>query len=220
MRVAVRSGGFLLRSKSRPSAYGAFEAVVFAHEPRVEFPDWPEPGQRSVFDRGDVRVETDDGEVVAERRDARASFHGLLTVRWDGLRLLYFAGYALWGYLTQPFLFAMPGFACREIEPWEERAETWRRLAVTFPADVPAHSREQVFYFDRDLRLRRNDYTAEVAGSWGHGAHYTDQHRESGGLLFATRRRVYPRVRRTNRPLPFPTLVWLDFDSVEPVLSG
>jgi hypothetical protein len=215
--IGVRSGGFALTAKARPKTFSAFEARINTREPRVVFPAWPEPGVRSVFDRDGVRVEHEsDGRIVAERRDPRASFHGLLTVRWDRLRLLYFAGYALWGYLTQPFLFAMPGFESREIEPWEENGETWRRLAVTFPAGIPAHSREQVYYFDSELRLRRNDYTAEVLGRWAKGAHYSDEHRESGGLLFPTRRRVYPR-KRSNRPRSFPTLVWLDFESVEPV---
>jgi hypothetical protein len=114
---------------------------------------------------------------------------------------------------------AGPGFAARETEPWEEDGETWRRLAVTFPPGLPAHSSEQVFYFDDALRLRRNDYTAEVFGRWARGAHYSEEHRESGGLLFPMRRRVYPRA-PSNRPLPFPTLVWLDFESVEPVSAA
>jgi hypothetical protein len=217
--IDVRAGGWALASKARPSTFSDYRAVISAREPRTEFPDWPRPGQRGVFDRGDTRVENADGSVLEELRDARSAFHGLRTVRWDRLRLLYFAGYALWGYLTQPWQLAGPGFESHEIEPWQEGEETWRRLAVTFPPDAPAHSREQVFYFDEALRMRRHDYTAEVFGSWAHGAHYSDEHREAGGLLFPTRRRVYLRT-RSNRPRPFPTLVWLDFDSVEPRFSG
>jgi len=214
--LQARAGGFALASKSRRKAFAAYEAHISTREPRVVVTSWPEPGQRGVFAGDAVRIEDDDGRVLAERRHPRAAFHGLRTVRWDRLHLVYFAGYALWGYLNQPFLFAGPGFEARETEPWEEGGETWRRLAVTFPPDIPAHSREQVFYFDSDLRLRRNDYTAEVFGGWAKGAHYSDQHREFGGLLFPTRRRVFPRT-RSNRPRPFPTLVWLDFESIEPV---
>lgn len=180
---------------------------------------WPQPGQRGVFAGDVVRIEDEDGRTLAEMRDPRSAFKGLLTVRWDHLHLLYFAGYAMWGYLNQPFLLARPGFEAREMEPWEEAGETWRRLAVTFPPDVPAHSREQVFYFDSDLRLRRHDYTAEVFGRWAHGAHYSDEHRQFGGLLFPTRRRVFPRA-RSNRPRPGPTLVWIDVESVEPVSAA
>ena len=208
-----RAGGFALASKARRRAFARTSVRVHTREPRTVFPEWPAPGQRGVFEPGRVWIESGDGEVVAERRDPRAAFHGLLTVRWDRLHLLYFAGYALWGYLTQPFLLARPGFTCHEIEPWEERGETWRRLAVTFPPEIPAHSREQVYYFDSQLRLRRNDYTAEVFGRWARGAHYSDEHREVDGLVFPTRRRVYPRTPR-NRPLRFPTLVSLDFERI------
>jgi hypothetical protein len=217
--LEARAGGFALASKARRRAFAAYEARISTRDPRTVFPSWPKPGQRGVFDGDEVRIEDADGRLLAERRDPRSAFHGLLTVRWDDLHLLYFAGYALWGYLNQPFLFARRGFEAREIEPWEERGETWRRLAVTFPPDVPAHSREQVFYFDDQLRLRRNDYTAEVFGGWARGAHYSDEHREFAGLRFPTRRRVYLRD-RSNRPRPFPTLVWLDFPEIEPVSAA
>ena len=219
LAIRVRSGGVALALKSRRSAFSAYEARVSTREPRMVATSWPEPGQRGVFAGEVVRIEGEDGGTLAELRDPRSAFKGLLTVRWDHLHLLYFAGYAMWGYLNQPFLLAQPGFEAREIEPWEEDGETWRRLAVTFPPDVPSHSREQVFYFDSHLRLRRNDYTAEVFGRWARGAHYSDEHREFGGLLFPTRRRVFPRA-RSNRPRPGPTLVWIDLESVEPVSAA
>jgi hypothetical protein len=211
--ATARTGGLALASKSRRRNFAQVQARVSTGEPRAVFPSWPRPGRRGVFERDGVRIESDDGRVLAQRRNPGAGFRGLRTVRWDHLQLLYFAGYAMWGYLTQPFLFAAPGFEAREIEPWEERGETWRRLAVTFPADVPAHSREQVFYFDAELRLRRNDYTAEVFGRWARGAQYSDEHREFDGLLFPTRRRVYPRTSR-NHPLRHPTLVWIDVERI------
>ena len=45
---------------------------------------------------------------------------------WDPLHRAYFNGYALWTYLTTPFLLAMDGFEVSEIEPWREGAEVWR----------------------------------------------------------------------------------------------
>jgi hypothetical protein len=120
--------------------------------------------------------------------------------------ILYFAGYGLWGYLNQPFLFARPGVEARELDS--------RSLAVTFPPEVPAHCREQVFRFDDQLRLVRNDYTAEVFGRWARGKHFSSGHREFGGFLFPTRRRVYLRGTR------FPTLVRIDVEDVEIVSAG
>ncbi len=51
-----------------------------------------------------------DGSVVAERLHPRDSFAGHeLDTPWDPLQRAYFNGYALWTYLTSPFLLALPG---------------------------------------------------------------------------------------------------------------
>jgi hypothetical protein len=210
----ARAGGFAPASKGRARALARYRAHVSTRRPRTVVVPYPRPGRRGVFEAGEVRIETDDGEVLGRRRDPRSHFGGRRALWWDHLDFLYFAGYALWGYGCAPFLFAEPGYEVREIEPWEESGERWRRLAVTFPSGVPAHSREQTFYFDAAGRLRRNDYTAEVFGSWARAAHLCERHREFGGLVFPTRRRVYPRA-RSNRPRPFPTLVRIDLDSVD-----
>ena len=79
----------------------------------------------------------------------------------------------------------------REIEPWHEDGQTWRRLAVNFPSSIATHNADQVFYFDADCLQRCVDYAPE-----GHGtlnAHYTDEHKTSDGIVFPTRRRVYRR---------------------------
>src|SRR3546814_15461964 len=65
---------------------------------------------------------------------------------WDSQHIIYFSGYAIWTYLTTPFLFARPGFEVQEIDPWDGEGEVWRRLRVKFPPDVPSHSAEQTFY--------------------------------------------------------------------------
>jgi hypothetical protein len=67
---------------------------------------------------------------------------------WDPLHRAYFNGYALWTYLTTPFLLAMGGFTLREIEPWREGAETWRGLRA-LPAGCPAEED----YLRRDNNL-------------------------------------------------------------------
>lgn len=191
-----------LASKGRPRAFRAYEATIATGEPRV-------------FEAAAVSIESDAGAVLARRENPRAFFRGFRrTLWWDHLDALHFAGYALWNYFTASFLFLAPGVAAREIEPWEESGERWRRLHVTFPPGLPTHSREQVFYFDAAGRLRRHDYTAEVFGGWARAAHYSAAHRPVPGLLFPTRRRVYPR-RADGRPRPFPTLVWIDVDDVE-----
>jgi NAD(P)-dependent dehydrogenase (short-subunit alcohol dehydrogenase family) len=36
---------------------------------------------------------------------------------------------AFWNYLTGPFVFARPDVQAKEIAPWQENGEIWRRLA-------------------------------------------------------------------------------------------
>ncbi|MGH8639021.1 MAG: hypothetical protein ACREUZ_17950, partial [Burkholderiales bacterium] len=85
-------------------------------------------------------------------RDSFAD-HGLDTP-WDRLHLAYFAGYAMWTYLTTPFLFTMDGVSTEELPPWHENGETWRRLKVVFPPDIATHSTVQTFYVGSDGLLR------------------------------------------------------------------
>jgi hypothetical protein len=153
----------------------------------------PEPGKRGVFENGDVRIETDDGRVLSERKNARAAFGGRRNVWWDDLDLLYFGGYALWGYIGAPFIFTRPGYQVEEIEPWRERGEEWPGLRVRFPVGVPVHSREQSYYFGPDGLIRRNDYTAEVFGPWAKAAHYCWDYRDFDGIKIPTRRCAMPR---------------------------
>jgi hypothetical protein len=196
-------------------ALADFVGTVATAEPHTVLAPYPKPGQRGVFDRGAVRIETDDGEVVSERnkpRDVIRSFRR--NFWWDDLDLLYFAGYALWNYMSAPFMLARPGFEIEERDPWEEDGERWRRLHVVFPDDIPTHSREQDFYFDDNGLLRRLDYTAEVFGSWAKAAHYCWDHERFSGLMVPTRRKAVPRSRK-GKPRMGISVVSLRFGEVE-----
>ncbi|WP_028935678.1 hypothetical protein [Pseudonocardia spinosispora] len=149
-----------------------------------------------------VRVETLKGETVDGRERPADSFAGhTADSRWDIVQLAYFVNYALWNYLTFPFLLTYPGVRTSEIEPWQEGDETWRRLQVTFPESIATHSTEQVFYFDDRFLQRRMDYAPRVVGS-SPAAHYTSGHRTFGGFTIPTLRHVYPRDPLTNRHDP------------------
>ncbi|MDB5479170.1 MAG: hypothetical protein JWO83_223, partial [Caulobacteraceae bacterium] len=110
--------------------------------------------------------------------------------------------------LTQPFLYAYPGFLTEEVEPWEENGETWRRLKVTFPDNIVSHTREQITYFGPDGLMRRHDYAVDVLGG-AMGAHYIHDYREVSGIMAPHRRRVYP-LGVDNQPRPEPVLVSID----------
>ena len=69
-------------------------------------------------------IETLDGKPIKDRRNPRAAFDGhTVETPWDDLNLAYFSGYAMWNYLTTPFIFALPGFQTEEIEPCERTAK-------------------------------------------------------------------------------------------------
>jgi hypothetical protein len=171
-----------------------YEARILVDKPYTVLTPHPVEGQRGVFEGDTVRIESAKGEVLRERQDARKAFDGFrYNLWWDDLDSTYFAGYALWNYLTTPFLLRHPDLEVEEITPWEEEGQTWRRLRVRFPKDFPTHSEMQTFYFDPDGLLRRHDYDAKVFGNWAKGAHYCWNHQEFDGILFPTRRRVYAR---------------------------
>jgi hypothetical protein len=195
-----------------------FTVQVDVAKPRTVLHDFPHAGQRAVFDRGDVRIESGDGEQLATRTDPRSAFFGRSgirrNVRWDPLDLAYFAGYAFWNYLTAPLLLTRDDIVIAEGRPWQESGQQWRRLHATFPEQIDTHCRQQTFYVDAAGLIRRHDFVAEPIGGWASAALYCDQHREFDGLTFPIRRRVLPRG-PGGRVLPWPTLLALDFDEIE-----
>ena len=72
--------------------------------------------------------------MVSERLNPRESFDGHeFATPWDPLQRAYFNGYALWTYLTTPFLLALDGVSVREIAPVEDNGQTWVGLQAQFP---------------------------------------------------------------------------------------
>lgn len=217
LHIQVRCGGAALTAKGQRRVYRRYRAVVDTRTPRVRFS--PFKGAHGVFTPDRVWIETEPGAVLRERSDPRGFFPSCRRhLFWDALDVLYFGGYAMWNYLCTPFLWLAGGFELREGDPWPAAGETWQALQVRFPAGCPTHSPGQVFYIDDRGWIRRHDYTAEVIGPFARAAHYSDRHREFDGLVFPTRRRVYPR-RGDNNPLPFPTLIWIDIDHID-VIEG
>lgn len=179
---------------------------------------FPQDGKQAVFEDGEVRIQTDDGEPVASRSNPRAAFFGLQGIRrnfrWDPLDTAYFAGYASWNYLTAPFLLTGDSVQVSEGKPWTEDGETWHRLHAEFPAGFHTHSAYQTFYIDSGGLIRRHDFVAETVGRWASAALYCDDHRQVDGLTFAHQRCILPRG-PGNRSLPKPTLLTLTFDTIE-----
>ncbi|SMF85694.1 hypothetical protein SAMN06265365_1712 [Tistlia consotensis] len=213
LRATIVTGGALWGMKGLVQDAEPREMTVLLHEERASVMPFGEPDRRTAFTPDRIAIETIEGELVAERRDPRQSFRGHeMTTPWDPLQRAYFNGYALWTYLTTPFLLALDGVEVREVEPLSEDGESWRRLRARFPARLATHSSVQDFFFGPDFLLRRHDYSVEVAGGF-HAAQLVSDYREVQGLRLPTRRRAYRRS-ADERPLPDPVLVSIDLSDI------
>ena len=193
LRATIVTGGEFWAMKGLVQDPDPREMTIALHAQVASVDPFGRPGWHSAFTPGRVAIETAAGDVITERFDPRDSFAGhTMNTPWDPLQRAYFNGYALWTYLTTPFLLAMPGFAVTEIEPWTEAGERWRGLRATFPPAIASHSTEQDFYFGADGLLRRHDYTVDVAGSFP-AAQYVSAIVEVDGLRFPATRRAYMR---------------------------
>lgn len=221
LSVEISIGGPLWPVKGWPGGVLTERLEIDTRSQTAAFSPFARPDRRVVY-RGEsdsVTVTDEDGTVVQELTSARSSFRThLRATPWDEAHLGYFLGYACWNYLTTPFLFRHPGVVTRELEPWQESGQTWRRLHVRFPDTVGTHDPEQVFHFDHDGLQRRMDYVTEVLGSTLVG-HYTSRHRDFGGLVVPTRRRVYRRNPDGSVNLNLPSIT-LDVHDVQLVRSA
>lgn len=187
-------GGPFWGPRGWPDVYADQTVELDARREHITFTPFTGPDRTSVLDLNPERVEirTSDGEIVEQRENPRGSYppFDMMTTPWDAIQVAYFTSAAVWNYLTEPFGFTYPGVKAREIEPWSEDGETWRRLEVTFPATNANHNPEQVFYYDEDLMQRRMDYSPDVTGN-PPIAHYTHDHKTFDGFVFPTRRLVH-----------------------------
>jgi len=190
-------GGPFWAARGWPDILASVTVTIDPHREHISFTPFSGAGLTSVLDVDPerVRIVAADGRVVEERIDPRASYpYGpdVRTARWDAIQVAYFASAATWNYLTAPYVFIYPGVEAREIEPWRENGQTWRRLAVSFPPTIANHNPDQVFYYDEHLMQRRMDYSPDVTGN-PLIAHYSDEPRTFDGFVFPTRRRVHLR---------------------------
>jgi hypothetical protein len=185
--------GLLWARKGWPDVLKNVRVIADIAEQHITYQPFTAEGLRSDYRPDRVAIDAVDGKHTKQRTNPREAFAGHKPeTPWDDLHLAYFSGYAMWNYLNTPFMFALPGFATEEIEPWDESGATWRRLRVTFPESVATHSPEQVFYVGNDGLIGRLDYFANVTGGVP-TAHYVSDYRDFDGIKIPTKRRAYVR---------------------------
>jgi hypothetical protein len=185
--------GALWGLKGHPQMVGETNVTVGTRSEWASHHPFLTPGVRTRFEPHRVALEGENGKLIEELKDPRASFAGhSLETRWSKLQLAYFAGYAMWTYLNLPFLLARPDVKSEEGDPWKENGETWRRLQIRFPADIATHCTNQTLYIDDQGLLKRHDYDVDISGGT-QAAHYTEEYREAGGIMFPTKHLIFPR---------------------------
>jgi hypothetical protein len=209
----VSGGGFFPLKALLQDSY-PHRMTVWLHEERSSVLPYGAPDQRTMFTPDGIAIEKLDGELVAERRAPRDSFAGhQMSTPWGPLHRAYFNGYALWTYLTTPFLLAMNGVRVEETEVWREGTETWRVLCGYFPGSVETHSLVQDFFFGEDLLLRRHDYSVNIAGGFA-AAQLTSDYVVANGIRLASKRRAYTRG-PDRRPILEMLMVSIDISEVQ-----
>ena len=206
-------GGVLWALKGQPRTLERTTVTVGLKQEWASHAPFGADGRRSRFASGRVALEAEDGTVVDELLQPRASFIGhTLQTPWTELQLAYFAGCAMWTYLNTTFVLAWPGVETEELEPWPSEEGAWRRLAVRFPANIATHSAVQTLYFDDDGLLKRHDYDVEIAGNTP-GAHLVSDYAEVSGIKFPTRRRIFAR-QPDGSFSPEPLVVSIDLSNI------
>jgi hypothetical protein len=215
-KVSARltQGGALWALKGQPGVLDDVVVTASLHEERASHRPFSAEDRHSSFTPERVAIETDDGIVLEALDQPRASFAGHVTeTPWSTLQLAYFAGYAMWTYLTQPFTFTLPGFETSELEPWDEAGQQWRRLRVTWPSHLTTHSTEQTLYFNTNGLLARHDYDVEISGGTS-AAHYVSDYDDVAGVKLPTKHRIFPRT-PDGQSLEEPLIVSIDLSEIE-----
>lgn len=206
-------GGALWMLKGKAGVLDDTTVTVDLRRERASHAPFGDATRRSIFTPALVELRSDKDETLEFLEDPRSSFKGhTLESPWNDLQLAYFAGIAMWTYLTMPFLLAEAGVETNELEPWDEKGETWRRLRVRFPETIATHSTEQTLYVGADGLLKRHDYDVEIAGNTP-GAHFVSDYVEAQGLKFPSKRRIYPR-QPDGQAMAEPLVVSIDLDQI------
>src|SRR6202140_1612295 len=212
VKASLSITGAIWQLKGKPDALKDVSIEAELHKERLTT-HFNGQGLCTFFEPNRITVQTEGGRLVDSRDDPRSAFRGhTCETPWDDIHVAYFSSYALWNYLTIPFLYTYSGFVTEELAPWQENGEQWRPLKVTVPDSVASHSREQVAYFGPDGLFRRHAYTVDIMGG-APGLNYASDLRNVDGIVVPTKRRVYASD-ANNQKIPEPVLVAIDIREI------
>src|SRR5216683_5630761 len=180
--------------------------TVDVQRPHTVIDPVDEAGDTGVLDGFSVMIVAPDGKILEQRADARKHLQNAsLTTEWDRLNLLYFLGYAFWGYYTLPYQLMRT-----DIE-WTVLGDGI--LQADYGTNLLVHSRIQRFWFDtKSGLLRRNDYTPVAAARDVRAANVVFEHGVSSGIPYTSKRRVKMAMGQYGWVLPFPDFITIDVE--------
>jgi hypothetical protein len=169
--------------------------------------DVDESGDIGVLDGFSVTITAPDGRILEQRADAREHLQNAsLTTPWDRLNLLYFLGYAFWGYYTLPYQLTRINIEWKELRDGVLQAD--------YGSNLPVHSRIQRFWFDTKTGLLRcNDYTPVAATPTARVANVVFEHARSNGIPYTSKRRVKTSLAQYGWVLPAPDFITIDVET-------
>lgn len=201
----VTVGGLLFQLKGINIPPHARITVDVQH-PHTVIEPVDESGDIGVLDGFSVMIVAPGGRILEQRGDAREHLQNAsLSTKWDRLNLMYFLGYAFWGYYTLPYQLMRT-----DIE-WTELRDGV--LQADYGTNLPVHSRIQRFSFDtRTGFLRRNDYTPVAATPTARVANVVFEHGVSNGIPYTSKRRVKTSLEQYGWVLPSPDFITIDVE--------
>jgi len=181
--------------------------TVDVQRPHTVIEPVDESGDIGVLDGFSVMIVAPGGAILEQRADAREHLQNAsVSTQWDRLNLVYFLGYAFWGYYTLPYQLTRA-----DIE-WTELRDGV--LQADYGTDLPVHSRIQRFWFDTKTGLlRRNDYTPVAATPDARVANVVFEHGLSNGIPFTSKRRVKLSLSQYGWVVPIPDFITIDVES-------
>lgn len=194
--VSFSSGGLAFTTKWQPNALADVQARLTPLSQSVTLSGTaPRPWTVQVANVCELRPRLD-GLRSGSRR-----------FRWQPEDLGVFAAAAIWNYLTLPLLIQHAEHVQRLPD-----AEGARRLRLMLPATLAGHGPVQTLHVGADSLICRHDYTATAFGTWARATQKITRYQSFDGVPVGTTRIVTPRL---GRPLPGPTLVWIQIHSVK-----
>lgn len=197
--------GPILITKFKSPWLSNITANVFTDKPYVSIHNFPEEGHTGIFDGFQVYIYNANDKIYCERNYSNPEqLKAKPRLHWDHMDLIYFLGHALWGNSCSPTILTDQSFNVeqgKDIKSFDGKILS--TLHVHYPNHIPTHSKKQVFYFNQQGLLCRNDYTADAPSALAIGSHFYDDYKKIDGLVIPTHRTVFPRLWNGTALKPF-----------------